>query len=365
MYPDYDLIKLTPKPSLEEILRLHAHFYRKMQPADAVKLLYQASFGPGHMIPDPAAALERTRLEMAAVTGPSDLPGDGTPIFEEIGGGYARLYLNPCMNPAHITRLFTASANAPIHQSSDFTGSLNLLRRLTEEGVFGFSSDELEEYLDGYICAGMPAVSHSDEYREAYRPAYRVVQREYARLLPMLYLIEKDIAANASCIVAIDGFCASGKSTLAKLISQAFEARLIHMDDFFLPPEKRTPERYAEPGGNVDYERFKAEVVDHLSDDSLTYGVFDCGEMAVTAHVTLPKTAVTIIEGAYSHHPAFGKYYDLDIFVQTSPEEQLRRIRERDGEESLPMFVNRWIPFEKAYESAYAVRDSSLYLIET
>ena len=28
------------------------------------------------------------------------------------------------------------------------------------------------------------------------------------------------------------------------------------MDDFFLPPERKTPERLAQPGGNVDYERF-------------------------------------------------------------------------------------------------------------
>ena len=365
MHPDYDRILLPAQPSIEEVLRLHAGFYEKMQPADAVKLLYQAAFGPGHMISDPSAALERTRIEMESATVKPSLPGDGTPVFEEIGGGYARLYLNPRLNPALVTRLFTASANAPVKDSADFTESLALLRRLTAEGVFGFSSDELEEYLDGYIRVGMPAVSHSEVYRNAYHPAYRVIRREYTRLLPMLYLIEKDVAEHGSCVLAIDGFCASGKSTLAQAIAQAFNARLIHMDDFFLPPEKRTPQRFAEPGGNVDYERFKAEVVDQLASEELTYGVFDCSEMAVTSHVTLPKTPVTVIEGAYSHHPSFGEYYDLDIFVQTSPEEQLRRIRERDGEEYLPMFVNRWIPMERAYEEAFDVRDGVLYLIET
>ena len=118
-----------------------------MEPADAVKLLYQASFGPGHMISDPSAALERTCRELESVTDVPALPGDGTPVFEEIGGGYARLYLNSRLNPALITRLFTASANAPARESADFVQSLNLLRRLTKEGVFGFSANELEKYL--------------------------------------------------------------------------------------------------------------------------------------------------------------------------------------------------------------------------
>ena len=72
-----------------------------------------------------------------------------------------------------------------------------------------------------------------------------------------------------------------------------------------LPPAKRTPERLVEPGGNVDYERFRDEVIDHLHDDQLTYGVFDCSEMAVTSTLTLPKKKLTIIEGSYSCHPYF------------------------------------------------------------
>ena len=34
------------------------------------------------------------------------------------------------------------------------------------------------------------------------------------------------------------------------------------MDDYFLQPYQRTEERLAEPGGNVDYERFKEEIYD-------------------------------------------------------------------------------------------------------
>ena len=58
-------------------------------------------------------------------------------------------------------------------------------------------------------------------------------------------------------IVAIDGRCASGKSTLAAYLKSALACSVIHMDHFFLQPHQRTEKRLREPGGNVDYERFK------------------------------------------------------------------------------------------------------------
>ena len=57
-------------------------------------------------------------------------------------------------------------------------------------------------------------------------------------------------------IVAIDGKCTSGKTTLASQLAEIYDCNVFHMDDFFLRPEQRTPERFAEVGGNVDYERF-------------------------------------------------------------------------------------------------------------
>ena len=58
-------------------------------------------------------------------------------------------------------------------------------------------------------------------------------------------------------IAAIDGRCGSGKTTLAAWLMDQFDGNLFHMDDFYLRSEQRTPERLAETGGNVDYERFR------------------------------------------------------------------------------------------------------------
>ena len=68
--------------------------------------------------------------------------------------------------------------------------------------------------------------------------------------------IEACIKEKDKCILAIDGRAAAGKTTLANLLQEYFDGAVIHMDDFFLPLELRTKERYATPGGNVHYERF-------------------------------------------------------------------------------------------------------------
>ena len=78
-------------------------------------------------------------------------------------------------------------------------------------------------------------------------------------------------------IVAIDGRCGAGKSTLAQQLARDLGGRVVCADDFFLRPEQRTPERLAEPGGNLDRERMKSEVIDRLSADALSYTPFDCG----------------------------------------------------------------------------------------
>ena len=49
------------------------------------------------------------------------------------------------------------------------------------------------------------------------------------------------------------------------------------MDDFFLRPEQRTAQRLAQSGGNVDWERFQAEVLIPLRQGiSFSYRPYDC-----------------------------------------------------------------------------------------
>ena len=345
----------------EDVLRTHAARYSAMTPCDAVKLIYQATFGVGHLLTDEETVRARIAEEIKTM-----LPAD-VPVTEDIGGGFARFHLNHAGADLSVLAgtLFLEAGTRPSGTEAEFSERLDILRTLTADGVFAFGTDALEDYLSAYLAEGLRAVSHSEMYRETYHPSYRVVSRDLTLLPPLLDEIRICAEQNGHTVFAVDGFCASGKSTLAARLANIFGARLIHMDDFFRPPSKRTPERFAEPGGNVDYERFYEEVVCHLADDVLSYGVFDCSEMAVTHSTVLPKTPVTIIEGAYALHPKFGDYADIRAFMETDEAEQKRRILGRDGAEMLEMFEARWIPFERKYEAAYSIRKSCAYRIIT
>lgn len=173
-------------------------------------------------------------------------------------------------------------------------------------------------------------------------------------------VIERALAETAlteTVIVAIDGVCGGGKSTLGEALAAKYECSLFHMDDFFLRQEQRTKERYEQPGGNVDYERFKEEVLAHLSDeDGLSYRPFLCHTMTFGDAVRMPHSRLNIIEGAYSCHPYFGDVYQARFFVEASPEVQKKRLLARNGKEQYERFVREWIPMENRYFDAFAIR---------
>ena len=72
--------------------------------------------------------------------------------------------------------------------------------------------------------------------------------------------IETLLKEKHSVIIAIDGNSGAGKSTMAKHIKEHFDCNVfIWMT--FLPLELKTEERLKEVGGNVDYVRFRHEVL--------------------------------------------------------------------------------------------------------
>ena len=157
---------------LERILREHAKRYPLIQPTDAVKLIYQNEFGGGHLIRDEQACLNYLRREYA------DLEKDPTaPLCEDIGNGIIRVNL-AAVKPEDLEQLgraFIDSAAKHKGTMDRFLNKLEVLRKLTAEGVFPFDTNALNAYLSEYEAAGYPAVSHSPEYRQAYKPSYRVI----------------------------------------------------------------------------------------------------------------------------------------------------------------------------------------------
>jgi len=168
---------------------------------------------------------------------------------------------------------------------------------------------------------------------------------------------------NRQITVAIDGMCASGKSTLGELLKEHYYCNLFHMDDYFLRPVQRTKERLKEAGGNVDYERFQEEILSHLADkEGLVYQRYDCRSKTLSEKKKVPYCRLNIIEGVYSQHPYFKDVYDLRFFLNISSEEQKQRICIRNGKEYVERFVNEWIPMENYYFDTYKIRLQSICL---
>ena len=166
---------------IEEIIAFHAKRYPLMQPQDAVKLLYQHSFGVGHLIPDSHAFLERLIRETEET---GTVPG--IPLTEPIGNDLVRVMLaSPdfsSINAEELTAACIRTAAEPPDSMEAFLEKLAVLENACRNGIFSFTPGELEDYLTAYRAAGFPPVSHSEIYRQAYHPAYRVAK---AGLIPM------------------------------------------------------------------------------------------------------------------------------------------------------------------------------------
>ena len=164
-------------------------------------------------------------------------------------------------------------------------------------------------------------------------------------------------------VLAIDGRCTSGKTTLAERLAELTGADILHMDDFFLRPEQRTEERYAEPGGNVDRERVYEVLKQLKTEGTGAFRRFDCGVLELTEEKGITGNRI-IVEGSYSMHPELREFYDLTVFLTISPEEQIKRLMQRNPER-IEAFRGKWIPLEEKYFRELNIQDACMRVYTT
>ncbi len=157
-------------------------------------------------------------------------------------------------------------------------------------------------------------------------------------------------------ILAIDGNCCAGKTTLANRLGELLQANVFHLDDYFLQPQMRTPERLRQPGGNVDAERFLEEVLSPAARGETAHvQKYDCHENRLLPQVVFAPNHIVIVEGAYSMHPLLAPLYDFKVFLRVASALQTARILSRNGANALKMFQKRWIPLENEYFQAFEI----------
>ncbi len=352
---------------LKNVLTLHAQRYPAMEVRDYVKLLYQSEFGPGHLV-EAGDALTALQAEFAQAKEEGYSPEYAV---EAIGGGLCRVHLDPRLLTGEdlplLARCFARSAR-PRGRVEGLWKKLGLLTALTWTGELPLEQWELELFLALYESEGCPPLHHSDGYRELYRPHYRVMDRDLSLYAPALRAIDALLRnTQGPVIVAVDGRCASGKTTFAQRVGALFDdCNVFHMDDFFLPPEKRTPERLSTPGGNVDYERSATELFEPLRrEEAVAHRRFDCSTMTMGEPEGIPFRQLNIVEGSYALHPALAGYSQLRIFFTCSPEVQLARLSRRENPESLEKFRERWIPMEENYFGSLSVESRCDITVDT
>jgi len=168
-------------------------------------------------------------------------------------------------------------------------------------------------------------------------------------------------------VAVIEGKSAAGKSSLAGLLKEKFSCDVISMDSFFLRPEQRTPERLAEPGGNIDYERFGEEVLRLLKyGGSFSYRPYDCKTGKLIEPVGVDPSPLVVIEGVYSMHPVFTEafdIYDVSVFLGIDSDDQRRRLFERNPN-LLERFINEWIPMENRYFEHFRIPEKCDFLLD-
>ena len=167
------------------------------------------------------------------------------------------------------------------------------------------------------------------------------------------------LARQSAVLVALDGRCGSGKTTLAAQLTERFpQSTTVHTDDFYLPPSRRVTGWEKIPCANMDIQRLRDEVVAPArAGQAFSYQAY------LPEQCFAPQPLV-IVEGSYSHHPSLAPYYDIRIFVTCSPDEQARRLRKREGER-YSNFVERWIPLEEGYFANYSIEENAEMMVVT
>ena len=167
-------------------------------------------------------------------------------------------------------------------------------------------------------------------------------------------------------VLALDGRCGSGKTTLAAALQEQFPAcTVLHTDDFYLPPARRIPDWAHTPCANMDLARLRDEALrPAYAGQPVQYRTYSCREGTYQPAQELPAQPLVILEGSYSHHPLLTGYETLRVFVTCSKEEQTRRLQAREGER-YANFAARWIPLEEGYFAQYGIAESADFVVDT
>ena len=165
-------------------------------------------------------------------------------------------------------------------------------------------------------------------------------------------------------VVAIDGKCGSGKTTLSDKLNANHNYNVVHMDDFYLPFQKRDKNWMNEIGGHMDFDRVIDTVLkpykEHIETNYISY---DCHSDKYLQKIDVDLDKILLLEGSYSCHTRLKNYIDVKIFVDIDDKLQYERLMKRN-EKLVDKFVSMWIPFENRYFEEMNIKQGADFIIK-
>ena len=315
----------------KQYLLMQQKKYPGMEIEDYFKLVYQSHYGPKHLTD--VNAEEYIKKELQEKLNENEI------LYEYISNDFVRVNLSSVLkNDVHISGLSTIFTKSSFYQSSgDISNKIKLL----------YDFDLEKKQIDNYLQNPQP-VNHSQNYKNLYNPHYRVIS---TKLLPLNFKkfllsnyieqLKKELTNdNDIIIVAMEGRCCSGKSTLSDLIP---DATIIHADDFF------------SNSTSLDFNRIRNLLSNLKANQSITYEVYNCMTNFYYNKTIDNVKNIVVLEGVYSYHEALRDLVDKVIFVNSIPELQMQRLQDRckHNKELLDKFINLWMPREEEYYNSY------------
>ena len=300
---------------------------------DYLKLIYQSEFAGGHMIKSKQDSLAFILEEISISNNANES------LYEYISNNIVRInlsaYKNHSLDYKLLNNIFYESANL-LYQNKNINHKINILIELIQNNIISIS-DFSKEKIENFKKNPLPT-HHSDIYNKLYKPHYRIINLAFLpiefRVLKLQKYIDS-LPSNKLTIIALEGRCASGKSTITNKLNNV---TIIHADDFF---------------SKTDLLNFDAldKVLSKLKlNEKLEYTVYNCMNDTYQTKIIEKIKPVVIVEGVYSFHQKIRNYYDKLIYVETSKELQISRLKARTNSQTLyDKFINIWVPREEEY----------------
>lgn len=326
---------------MNSFIKYHTNKYPKMKTQDIVKLLYQNHFGPGHFISNIETVNNYFINELK-----SNNINPNENLYEHIGNNFIRVNIFKYDNIYKNNDLINYFYN-----SSLFDFNNEILKKQFKNNLLNIPNDG---FLDNYDYSN---VHHTSLYNQLYQPHYRVINTKYLSLDMKINQLQNYINSfNDFTIIALEGKCASGKTTLTNHLK---DVTIIDVDEFFLRKELKTKERLDEIGGNIDYDLYEQCLKKIKQNEYITYTIFDCQTQSYKEK-TIYITNKVLLVGVYSYHPNVRKYINKLAYLLVDDTTQYQRLKQR---QMFERFINEWVPLENKYFNSFDFIGNSDILI--